>query len=56
MWLVAEELIKKGFAYACYCSEEELEEQKVLAKKKNLPFVYNRKCRDSKDEKKMVLL
>ena len=26
---VAEELIKKGFAYPCYCSEKELDEQKV---------------------------
>ena len=48
---VAEELIKKGFAYPCYCTEKELEEQKVLAKKKNLPFVYNRKCRDLKEKK-----
>jgi len=48
---VAEELIKKGFAYACYCSEKELEDQKTLAKKKSLPFVYNRKCRDLKDKK-----
>ena len=44
-------LIKKGFAYHCYCSIEELEEQKALAKKKNLPFLYNRKCRDLKEKK-----
>ena len=43
---VAEELIKKGFAYPCYCTEKELEDQKTLSKKKNLPFVYNRKCRE----------
>jgi len=48
---IAVELIKKGFAYYCYCSAEELEEQKTLAKKKSLPFVYNRKCRDLKDKK-----
>ena len=48
---VAEELTKKGFAYYCYCSEKELVEQKVLAKKKNLPFVYNRKCRNLIDKK-----
>ena len=48
---VANELIQKGFAYYCYCSAEELEEQKVLAKKKSLPFVYNRKCRDLKSNK-----
>jgi len=48
---IANELIKKGFAYYCYCSAEELENQKILAKKNNLPFVYNRKCRDLKDKK-----
>jgi glutamyl-tRNA synthetase len=47
----ANELIKKGFAYYCYCSAAELENQKALAKKKNLPFIYNRKCRDLKDKK-----
>ena len=31
---VADELIKKGFAYYCYCSAEEIENQKALAKKK----------------------
>jgi len=49
--LVAEELMKNGFAYPCYCSEKELEEQKLLAKKQNLPFIYNRKCRELKDKK-----
>jgi len=46
---VANELIKKGFAYACYCSEKEIEEQKLKAKKANMPFVYNRKWRDGKN-------
>ena len=48
---VADELVKKGYAYFCYCSEKDLEEQKLLAKKKSLPFVYNRKCRDLKEKK-----
>jgi len=46
---VANELLKKGFAYKCYCSEDEIKEQKEKAKKKGLPFVYNRKWRDSKN-------
>ena len=50
---IANELIKKGFAYPCYCTEKELEDQKILAKKKNLPFLYNRKCRDLKGEKNL---
>jgi glutamyl-tRNA synthetase len=48
---IANELIKKGFAYPCYCTEKELEDQKTLAKKKKLPFVYNRKCRELKEKK-----
>jgi len=48
---IANELIKRGFAYHCYCSAKELEDQKTLAKKKSLPFVYNRKCRDIKEKK-----
>ena len=48
---VADELIKKGFAYYCYCTEKDLEEQKAQAKRKSLPFVYNRKCRDLKEKK-----
>ena len=46
---IAEELLKKGFAYKCYCSEEEISEQKEKAKKKGMPFVYNRKWRDPKN-------
>ncbi len=48
---VADELIKKGFAYYCYCTEKDLEEQKAQAKRKSLPFIYNRKCRDLKEKK-----
>ena len=48
---VANELIEKGFAYPCYCTEIELEDQKALAKKNSLPFVYTRKCRDLKEKK-----
>jgi len=46
---VAEELLKKGFAYKCYCSEEEINEQKNSAKKKEIPFIYNRKWREPKN-------
>ena len=46
---VAKELLKKDFAYKCYCSEEEIKEQKEKAKKRGMPFVYNRKWRDPKD-------
>ena len=47
---VVNELIESGNAYKCYCSNEEIEEQKKRAKQKKLPYIYNRKCRDL-DEK-----
>ena len=43
---VANELLKNRFAYKCYCSNEEIEEQKKRSKQKKLPYAYNRKCRD----------
>ena len=43
---VANELLKNGHAYKCYCSGEEIEEQKKRAKQKKLPYIYNRKWRD----------
>ena len=46
---IAEELLKKGYAYKCYCSEEEINEQKENCKKKGIPYIYNRKWRDSTD-------
>ena len=46
---IAEELLKNGFAYKCYCSEEEIKEQKEKCKKKGIPYVYNRKWRNPKD-------
>ena len=47
---VANELLKDGHAYKCFCSNEEIEEQKKRAKQKKLPYTYNRKCREL-DEK-----
>ena len=43
---VANELLKTGNAYKCYCSNEEIEEQKKRARQKKLPYIYNRKWRD----------
>ena len=47
---VANELLKNGHAYKCYCSTEEIEEQKKRAKQKKMPYIYNGKWRDA-DEK-----
>ncbi len=46
---IAEQLIKKGYAYECYCSEKEINEQKEKCKKQGIPYIYNRKWRDPKD-------
>jgi glutamyl-tRNA synthetase len=43
---VANELLKNGNAYRCYCSTEEIEDQKKKAKQKKIPYTYNRKCRE----------
>ena len=46
---VANDLLKKGSAYKCYCSSEEIEEQKKRAKQKKVPYVYDRKWRDKSE-------
>ena len=46
---VANQLLKNGFAYKCYCSSEEIEEQKKRARQKKIPYIYNRKWRDKKE-------
>ncbi len=44
---IADELLKNGNAYRCYCSAEEIEDQKKSAKQKKMPYIYNRKWRDA---------
>ncbi len=46
---VANELLKNGHAYKCYCSNEEIEEQKNRAKQKKVPYIYDRKWRDKSE-------
>ena len=46
---VTNELLKNGFAYKCYCSSEEIEEQKKRARQKKIPYIYDRKWRDKKE-------
>ena len=46
---VANELLKSGYAYKCYCSNEEIEEQKNRAKQKKIPYIYDRKWRDKSE-------
>jgi glutamyl-tRNA synthetase len=51
---IVNELLKNGHAYKCYCSPEEIEEQKKRARQKKIPYIYNRKCRDAR-MKKIIL-
>ena len=46
---IVNELLKNGNAYKCYCSNEEIEEQKKRAKQKKIPYIYDRKWRDKTD-------
>jgi len=43
---IVNELLKNGHAYKCYCTTEEIEDQKKRARQKKLPYTYNRKCRE----------
>ena len=47
---VANELLKNDQAYKCYCSSEEIEEQKKRARQKKIPYIYDRKWRDKKED------
>jgi len=46
---VANQLLKDGHAYKCYCSNEEIEEQKKRARHKKIPYIYDRKWRDKNE-------
>jgi glutamyl-tRNA synthetase len=43
---IVNELLKNGHAYKCYCTTEEIEDQKKRARQKKLPYTYSRKCRE----------
>ena len=46
---VVNKLLETGNAYKCYCSSDEIEEQKLRAKQKKIPYSYNRKWRDKSE-------
>ena len=46
---IANKLLINGYAYKCYCSNEEIEEQKKRAKQKKIPYIYDRKWRDKSE-------
>ncbi len=40
----AEELVEKGKAYYCFCTEETLESMRAIAEKRKKPFMYDGRC------------
>ena len=49
----AEELVKKGTAYYCFCTEDRLNELREIANLNKVPFMYDGNCRNiSLDEAK----
>ena len=47
---IVNDLLKNDHAYKCFCSSEEIEEQKKRARQKKLPYIYNRKWRDLSED------
>ena len=47
----AEELVERGKAYYCFCSEEELEAMRKRAEARKRPFVYDGRCSRLSKEK-----
>ncbi|MGI9082920.1 MAG: glutamate--tRNA ligase [Candidatus Fonsibacter lacus] len=47
---IANTLLKNGYAYKCYCTEKELEEEKKIYLEKKIPYTYSRKCRNILEE------
>ncbi len=48
----AQILLDKGYAYECFCTNEELEHEKEEAVKNHKPYVYSRKCLDITPEQR----
>ena len=48
----AQELVDKGFAYECYCTQDELEEEKQTAINEKKAYIYSGKCRELTAEQK----
>lgn len=51
----AQMLIDKGYAYECFCTNEELEAEKEEAIKNHNAYVYSRKCLNLSEEEKAAL-
>lgn len=47
------ELVKRGYAYFCYCTEEELEAKRKEAEENRVPYKYDRKCLYLSEQEKL---
>ena len=50
---VANQLLKNNFAYKCYCTQEELDQKREIAKQNSVNYIYDGKCRDLREEKNL---
>ena len=50
---VANQLLKNNFAYKCYCTQEELDQKREIAKQNSVNYIYDGQCRDLKEEKNL---
>ena len=50
-----QQLLGSGFAYECFCTPEELEQEKEEATKAKKPYVYSKKCENLTEEEKAKL-
>src|SRR5574344_1050976 len=50
-----QKLLDAGFAYECFCTPEELEQEKEEAAKAKKPYVYTKKCENLTEEEKEKL-
>ncbi|MDD3594078.1 MAG: glutamate--tRNA ligase [Candidatus Gastranaerophilales bacterium] len=48
----AQKLVDEGFAYECYCTQEELEEEKQTAINEKKAYIYSNRCRALTPEQK----
>ena len=53
---IAETLLKNSSAYKCYCTTEELEQEKKSSREKNLPYIYSGKCRNKGEAKRPFII
>lgn len=51
----AQMLIDKGYAYECFCSNDDLDKEHEIAKEKKIPYKYSRKCLNLTPEEKAQL-